>query len=174
MKFIDSKTIDGVLHPVSDLGSFPSVLAWQCNGTQFVGYEAGDEIPGTEPTLAQRRDMVWEAIKARRDELSDTGGYKVPVDGVDKWFHSDVKSKLQQVALKDMGASVPAVAWKTMDGSFVTMTPALAAAVFQAGAAQDMAIFAAAEAHRAAMQLSGAPESYDFSGGWPAVYPGAA
>lgn len=121
-----------------------------------------------EPPLSARRAAVWEQIKTLRDTLSDTGGYKVS----GKWFHSDAKSKNQQLALFIMGASVPAVQWKTMDGSFVTMSQTLAGAIFQAAAQQDMAIFAAAETHRAAVEASAAPELYDFSGGWPATFGG--
>lgn len=125
------------------------------------------------PEVAQgRRDAAiaakWEAIKAKRDSLSDTGGYLV--EG--KWFHSDAKSKTQQLSLFIMGANVPAVAWKTMDGSFVTMTQTLAGQIFNAAAAQDQALFTKAEEHRAAMEASADPAAYDFSAGWPATYGG--
>lgn len=122
--------------------------------------------------LAEAQADTWARIKAHRDLLSDNGGYKVVVSGVDKWFHSDGKSKTQQLALVIMGVAVPPVQWKTMDGSFVPMTQALAGAIFQAAATMDMALFAAAEAHRAAMMASARPDLYDFSGGWPATYGG--
>ena len=121
-------------------------------------------------TLASRQAVVWEAIKAHRERLSDLGGYAVTVGGVTKWFHSDLKSKMQQIALFVSGAAVPVVPWKTMDGSFVTMSQAWAVEIFSAGAVQEAAIFAAAETHRAAMLAAEVPEAYDFSGGWPAVY----
>lgn len=129
-------------------------------------------VPGpSEATLlARNRATMWERIKARRDALSDKGGYLVTVGGVSKWFHSDGKSKTQQLGLLIAGANVPAVQWKTMDGTFVTMSQAWAAAIFAAAAAQDIAIFAAAEAHKSAMEAAANPAAYDFSGGWPAVY----
>ena len=120
--------------------------------------------------IATARARTESAIKAERERLSDDGGYSVIVDGVVKWFHSDAKSKTQQLGLVIIGASVPPVPWKTMDGSFVGMTTALAGKIFQAAVAQDMAIFAAAEAHRLAVQSSTDPAGYDFSSGWPAVY----
>lgn len=120
--------------------------------------------------LPLRQASVWERIKARRDALSDKGGYLVTVGGVSKWFHSDAKSKTQQLGLLIAGANVPAVQWKTMDGTFVTMSQAWAGAIFAAAAAQDIAIFAAAEAHKSAMEAAANPAAYDFSGGWPAVY----
>ena len=121
-------------------------------------------------SVEKNRATMWEAIKARRDALSDKGGYLVTVGGVSKWFHSDGKSKTQQLGLLIAGANVPAVQWKTMDGTFVTMSQAWAAAIFAAAAAQDIAIFAAAEAHKSAMEAAANPAAYDFSGGWPAVY----
>lgn len=116
------------------------------------------------------RALVWERIKAHRETLSDLGGYKVVVGGVDKWFHSDAKSKTQQLSLVIAGAAVPAIQWKTMDGTFVTMSQALAGAIFQAAAAQDAAIFTKAEQHKAAMEAAPDPLAYDFSGGWPATF----
>lgn len=116
-----------------------------------------------KPTAAQ----VWERIKAKRDNLTENGGFKVGA----KWFHSDQKSRSQQLGLVLLGASIPAgLQWKTMDGSFVTMTQQLAGQVLAAAAASDQAIFAAAEAHRQAMEASADPAAYDFSVGWPKVF----
>lgn len=124
-------------------------------------------IPVTPPTKAE----IWEKIKANRELLSDTGGYSVMVGGIPKWFHSDAKSKTQQLSLLMMGAAVVNVpAWKTMDGSKVTMTQALAGQIFAAAVTKDGMLFAVAEMHRAAMEASATPETYDYSGGWPASF----
>lgn len=104
----------------------------------------------------------WEEIKASRDRRKNGG---VLVNG--KWFHTDTDSRIQQLGLVLMGASVPAVQWKTMDGTFTAMSQALAGQIFQAVAALDMALFAAAEMHRSAMEASATPSTYDFSTGWP-------
>lgn len=110
---------------------------------------------------------MWEAIKSERDRRTQKGGYKVGT----AWFHSDVFSRSQQIGLVMLGANIPAsLQWKTMDGTFVTMTQTLAGQVFAAAAASDQAIFSAAEAHRAEMEASATPETYDFSTGWPKVY----
>lgn len=121
------------------------------------------EIP-VEPR-AQVESRIWSYIKQQRDRIKAGG---VLVSG--KWYHSDEASRVQQIGLCMMGAGVPAVPWKTMDGSFVTMTPAIAAAIFAATAALDMSAFAAAEGHRAAMLADADPASYDYSAGWPAVF----
>lgn len=112
--------------------------------------------------LAAEKTSKWEQIKAERDLRKEGGTF---VSG--KWFHSDRDSRIQQLGLVLMGASVPAVQWKTMDGSMIAMSQALASAIFAATAALDMALFANAESHKAAMQASARPDQYDFSTGWP-------
>lgn len=119
---------------------------------------------------AAARARIWEAIKAERDRRK-AGGVQV----AGKWFHSDDPSRIQQIGLVMMGASIPpGLSWKTMDGSFVTMTQTLAGQVFGAVAALDQAAFTAAETHRAAMEAAEDPTAYDFSTGWPTVYGDAA
>lgn len=109
---------------------------------------------------------AWTNIKAERDRRK-AEGVKVGA----KWFHSDDGSRIQQMGLVMMGANLPAgLQWKTMDGSFTTMTPALAQQIFTAQAASDQAIFAVAEAHCVAMEASADPAAYDYSTGWPKVF----
>ena len=110
-------------------------------------------------------DAKWRGIKAERDRRKASG-----VRAGANWFHSDADSRIQQLALLVMGANVPPVPWKTLDGSFVTMTPTLALQIFQATAASDMALFAASETHLAALKASASPDGYDFSAGWPAAH----
>jgi hypothetical protein len=119
--------------------------------------------------LGHIKDLMWTRVKNARDTKRQTSGYQV----AGKWFHSDDYSKQQQVALVLLGASLPAgLQWKTMDGSFVPMTPTLAQQVFGAAVLFDQAVFAAAELHNAAMRASEDPASYDFSGGWPPAFQG--
>lgn len=121
------------------------------------------------------RSMLWEDIKTYRDTLSSLGGYRVEVEtGVFKWFHSDIKSRTQQLGLVLLGANIPVgLKWKTMDGSFVDMTPTLAQQIFMSAAAQDTAIFAVAEQHKVALEsITGADNLslYDWKQGWPEHY----
>ena len=118
--------------------------------------------------LTAPRAARWESIKTERDRRTQTGGYKVGT----KWFHSDTFSRTQQLGLVMMGANVPAVQWKTMDGSFVTMTQTLAAQIFAAAAAQDTAMFARAEVIKAQVDASQDPGSIDILSGWPEVFGG--
>lgn len=126
----------------------------------------GSTLTPPSINLPAVKSTAWEQIKASRDQRKDGGAL---VNG--KWFHTDIDSRIQQLALVLMGATVPAVQWKTMDGTFVTMSQTLAGQIFAAVAALDMAIFATAETHRTAMEASATPATYDFSTGWPAHYP---
>ena len=119
-----------------------------------------------EANRAAARAAKWEAIMAERDRRKALG-----VKVGDHWYHSDADSRIQQISLFVMGASVPPIPWKTLTTTpppvFVTMTQTIAAGIFQNTAASDAAIFAAAETHRIAMEASPTPETYDFTGGWP-------
>jgi hypothetical protein len=130
----------------------------------------GEWVSGKPQYVEWHKVQAWERIKAERDRRKYLG-VKVGAH----WFHSDDPSRIQQLALAMMGAAIPAgLQWKTLTKTsvpvFVDMTPALASGIFQATAASDAAIFAAAEGHRVAMEASNAPESYDISGGWPASF----
>lgn len=110
----------------------------------------------------------WEAIKQERDKRIQEGGYQV----AGKWFHSDTFSRTQQMGLVMMGANIPAdLRWKTMDGSFVTMTQALAGQVFAAAAASDAALFARAEQLR--LQMESDPVNFNITEhSWPIMFGG--
>jgi len=110
----------------------------------------------------------WEAIKQERDRRTQAGGYQV----AGKWYHSDTFSRTQQMGLVMLGANIPAgLQWKTMDGSFVTMTQTLAGQVFAAAAASDAALFSHAEQIKATMDAD--PAAFDLSAhAWPPVFGG--
>lgn len=124
-------------------------------------------VEEVQANQAAATEAAWERIKAERDRRK-FAGVKVGAH----WFHSDDSSRIQQLALVMMGSAIPAgLQWKTLTLTtppvFVEMSPALAQGIFQATAASDAAIFAAAETHRIAMEASPNPESYDFNTGWP-------
>jgi hypothetical protein len=127
--------------------------------------EAVQAIIDAYDPIPELQNAMWLKIQAVRDAKKNEG---VTV-GVDK-FHSDEASRIQQLGLVMMGASIPAnLQWKTMGGSFVTMTQTLAMQIFGATAASDTTIFANAETHKAAMKSITdwtQIEGYDYSGGW--------
>lgn len=117
--------------------------------------------------LLQEQEIMWGKIKLERLRRSQEGGYKVGI----KWFHSDIFSRTQQTGLVMLGANIPqGLQWKTMDGSFITMTPTLALQIFGAAASSDQAIFTQAEAHKAAMLETTTPFTYNYLTGWPLIY----
>ncbi len=134
-------------------------------------WESGDALPTKEVLdawiLAHTKSNMWELIKNERDRRKSASGYKVGAN----WYHSDDFSRIQQIGLVMMGANLPPnLQWKTMSGSFVTMTQTLAAQVFQAAAASDVALFTVAEQKNAQMLASANPDAYDYLSGWPLGY----
>ena len=154
------RTTDGAFIPAdpanTDYAEYQSWLA-----------EGNTPEPADQTTLAEIKAAKWEAIKAERQRRTLSGGYQAG----GKWFHSDLISRGQQLGLNVLNGSVPpGIMWKTMDGSFIEMTWALAQQILAAASQSDRAIFLAAEAHKVAMEASADPANYDFSSGWPPVY----
>lgn len=115
---------------------------------------------------ARAQQRKWEDIQAERDRRK-ANGVKVG----NYWFHTDDSSRIQQIGLVMMGNDMPSnIMWKTMTGEFVQMTPQLAQQIFQAVAAQDIALFTIAEQHRAAMLAAENPCDYNYNTGWPPTF----
>lgn len=113
----------------------------------------------TKKPQEQLSAIRWNKIKIIRDDLTENGGCFVS----GKWFHSDAKSKQQQMALVMLGQNLPAgIQWKTMDGSFIELTPALVSQLFAAQVQREQAIFAIAEVKKA--------DNSSLSEGWPDRY----
>jgi hypothetical protein len=150
---------------VETLDVLPGLVA--AEGNEGIGWlYDGHAFTAPAPDLTAQRAAHWESIKAERDKRIQTGGYQAS----GKWFHSDTFSRTQQMGLVMMGAGIPAnLQWKTMDGSFVTMTQTLAGQVFAAAAASDAAVFARAEQIKATMDAD--PAAFDLAAhAWPAVF----
>ena len=136
-------------------------------GEEGIGWSYdGHTFTAPAPDLTALRAAHWEDIKRERDRRTQQGGYQV----AGKWYHSDTFSRTQQMGLVMMGAGIPGgLQWKTMDGSFVTMTQTLAGQVFAAAAASDAALFSHAEQIKAAMEAD--PVNFQLaSQAWPAVF----
>lgn len=152
--------------PIADTPEFPNT------NPDYLAYKAwldagGVPLPAELPPIAERRAAAWERIKTERDRRAALG-VKVGAH----WFHSDQKSRTQQLALTSSILVIPqGQQWKTLTFTpppvFVVMTRELAIQIVQATAVSDSAIFMAAEVHRMTMEASAAPQDYDFSTGWP-------
>lgn len=130
----------------------------------------GDPIPPQAELdtklLVTKQDLVWQDIKTLRDTRL-SGGFSCQ----GKWWHSDNESRIKYLGLLMLGANMPTtIYWKTMDGSFVNMTPTLAGQIFNTVAGWDTTTFTNAEQHKAAMMQVADPFSYDYSTGWPTIY----
>lgn len=128
------------------------------------------------------RLQLWEEIKTIRDRRAQQGGYFAG----GHWYHSDTFSRSQQLGLVhkadmiernegDMHAPFEMIPgqplmWKTMDGTFVPITPHLAKEVFRAAEAQDAATFRHAEVLWSQVQAVPDPRSINLNDGWPPIY----
>ena len=159
------------------VNSYPN-LSVRANGSandyNSLVVEGNGSLP-SKPTLdgiilEMKRTRMWTAIQDERTRRQNGGVF---IASINKWFHSDQTSRIQQLGLVMMGASLPTgIRWKTMDGSFIEMTPAIALSIFNAAATLDMTAFGVAEQHRANMMQSSAPETYNYLTFWPSIYAG--
>lgn len=150
----------------------------------FVTENKDGSLTVTPKPREQVNEMVWGWIKAERDRRA-VGGFPLAIDGVTKWFHSDTFSRTQHLGLKDKARDLLAaggamgdpitilgqpVMWKTMDGSEVLITAQLAHDLIEAAGVQEAKVFAAAKAHKAALEAAADPAAYDYMTSWPAIF----
>lgn len=155
--------------------SFPNIQ-FSASGDAYedITWYAGPAMPTQAELdivrLELTRSAVWTQIHEERTRRQDGGVF---IASANKWFHSDQSSRIQQLGLVMMGVNMPPnINWKSMDGSFIIMTPSLALSIFNAAATLDMTAFAVAEQHRANVTVSDSPHTYNFSGFWPASFGG--
>lgn len=129
------------------------------NGKTLLGYSW--KTPATA-------DEAWEIIKMERTLRQREGGYKIDTN----WYHSDQTSKIQQMGLVLLGQSMPTnLMWKTMQGTFVQMTPALAQQIFQMAAYTDGQLFAVAEGLKQQVSSQGYDlTTFNPTVGWPQAF----
>jgi len=121
--------------------------------------------------LLRRKQSVISNLINYRSTILD-GGAKIIVSGADKWMQTDAHSRTQWLALYVAPSIGPGIVWRTMDGSYVTVTREVVDNVYAKTTLLDMLAFGNAETHRAGIMGSTDPESYDFSTGWPEVFSG--
>ena len=119
---------------------------------------------------AEQQDEVWERIKAKR---YDNLRHGVHAKSVGKWFQTDDATRLQYLALaleSVTGGFKKPINWKTMDNSFLMLTPELLREIMQTMHDDEEADFINAEKHKAAMLQAENPLEYDYSDGWTANF----
>ena len=119
---------------------------------------------------AEQQDEMWERIKAKRYDNLRHGVY---IKSVGKWFQTDDATRLQYLALaleSVTGGFKKPINWKTMDNSFLMLTPELLREIMQAMHDDEQADFINAEKHKAAMLKAEHPLEYDYGDGWTANF----
>ena len=160
-----SEQLDEFLDEAGDIGiPYAALVAAKAEDPEAMML---DLTNGIAPTADQAKTYMWEKIKLERDRRTRDGGFNVG----DDWYHSDDRSRTQQLGLIILGDSLPSnLLWKTMGGEFVPMTQTLAKQILGPGAVQDRLNFIAAETHKGMMEASASPMEYDYSGGWPLMF----
>ena len=123
---------------------------------------------------AEQQDEMWERIKDKRYDNLRHGVY---AKSVGKWFQTDDATRLQYLALaleSVTGGFKKPINWKTMDNSFLMLTPELLREIMQTMHDDEEADFINAEKHKAAMLKAEHPLEYDYSDGWTPNYEQAA
>ena len=113
---------------------------------------------------------MWERIKDKRYDNLRHGVY---IKSVGKWFQTDDATRLQYLALaleSVTGGFKKPINWKTMDNSFLMLTPELLREIMQTMHDDEEADFINAEKHKAAMLKAENPLKYDYSDGWTANF----
>lgn len=119
---------------------------------------------------AEQQDEMWERIKDKRYDNLRHGVY---AKSIGKWFQTDDATRLQYLALaleSVTGGFKKPIKWKTMDNSFLMLTPELLREIMQTMHDDEEADFINAEKHKAAMLKAENPLEYDYSDGWTANY----
>ena len=119
---------------------------------------------------AEQQEEMWERIKDKRYDNLRHGVY---AKSVGKWFQTDDATRLQYLALaleSVTGGFKKPINWKTMDNSFLMLTPELLREIMQTMHDDEEADFINAEKHKAAMLKAENPLKYDYSDGWTANY----
>jgi hypothetical protein len=138
------------------------------------------EIDAITPSISAAKLGKVEEVKAMRDLLTVTGGHKIGAN----WYHSNEISLIQQIALdgiaKQMSAAgvadsaaVMPTPWKTLGGSFVTLTVGIAKNFVLSALYQQGALFSAAQAKISAIEaLTTVADvnAYDVKADWPEVF----
>ena len=155
---------DGSKHEITALGVVPPL----------------DALSAPPVTAAQ---LLLEVDRERSQRWR--AGFPVLIGGVTKWFHSDEFSLTQHLGLKDKARDVLAaggamsdsitiagqpVYWLTMDGSQVAITAQVAFDLVTNAGLQQALVFAASQAHKAAINTAGDLSDYDVLANWPAVF----
>lgn len=169
------RTDDGAKVQVEQVGELPAELTLLPRENEYQTWDAKAKAWVLPPDVAARlkaeqQDEMWKRIKDKRYDNLRHGVY---IKSVGKWFQTDDATRLQYLALaleSVTGGFKKPINWKTMDNSFLQLTPDLLREIMQTMHDNEQADFANAEKHKAAMLKAENPLEYDYSGSWTASY----
>ena len=121
--------------------------------------------------LSEKRQELWEAVKAKREEVLTSGVYVKPLG---KWFHTDGVTQLSYTRAKEYFdiKHDSETQWKTMDGTFVALNKEKLNDVIVAIFEKSQEVYKIAEKHKHKIQTSVDLENYDVDAGWVETYKG--
>ena len=163
------QTSDGAAVVIEQVGELPDGLTFAPRENEHQTWDAKAKSWVLPPAVAvqikeQQQDEMWEQIKAKRYDNLRHGVY---AKSVGKWFQTDDATRLQYLALESVtGGFKKPISWKTMDNSFLMLTPELLREIMQTMHDDEEADFINAEKHKAAMLKAENPLEYDYSDGW--------
>ena len=111
----------------------------------------------------------WEQIKAVRTFKMNDG---VLLQSIGKWFHTDPDSKQQIHAMvtANVIGMYKVTAWKTLDNTYVQLTPPLLLQLFGAMLENEARLFEIGKLHYDMLHTSQDPANYDPTSQWPTTF----
>ena len=111
----------------------------------------------------------WDQIKEIRTFKMNDG---VLLQSIGKWFHTDPDSKQQIHAMvtANVIGMYKVTAWKTLDNTYVQLTPPLLLQVFGALLENEARLFEIGKLHYGSLYTSSDPVNYDPASQWPTTF----
>lgn len=111
----------------------------------------------------------WEKIKEIRTFKMSDGVF---IQSIGKWFHTDLYSKqqIQALVVTNLIGIYKTTAWKTLDNTYVQLTPMLLLQVFGAVLENESRLFDIGKLHYESLYTSSDPVNYDPASQWPTTF----
>ena len=111
----------------------------------------------------------WEKIKEIRTFKMSDGVF---IQSIGKWFHTDLYSKqqIQALVVTNLIGIYKTSAWKTLDNTYVQLTPMLLLQVFGAMLENESRLFDIGKLHYESLYTSSDPVNYDPASQWPTTF----
>ena len=111
----------------------------------------------------------WDQIKAVRTFKMNDG---VLIQSIGKWFHTDLYSKqqIQALVVANIIGIYKTTAWKTLDNTYVQLTPMLLLQVFGAMLENESRLFDIGKLHYESLYTSSDPANYGPTSQWPTTF----